>query len=220
MSLLILCDIGNTTYHFFDTKSNRSTRVLLKQKLPKKFDRRRIYFISVNQKASIRLKKNYKSCIDVRDMLNFETHYKGMGIDRQVACALYDHALIVDCGSAITVDVMKNAQHKGGFILPGLNSYEKMFKKISPALDYSFSADVNTDKLPQNTRDALSYATHKSTVLPIIEVIKKYKNLKCFITGGDGKLLQQYIPKSVYKKHLLFDSMKEIIDANNRTAKR
>ena len=217
--LVILCDIGNSTFNFFDTKKRRSKKIFLDQKLLKKYKDKTIYFISVNKSATKKLKKYYNNCIDINSMFEFNTKYKGMGIDRQVACVLYDHSIIIDCGSAITVDVMKNGKHKGGYIMPGLKAYEDSFKAISPKLDYGFNKDVDISILPQNTQDAISYSIKQNIVLSIKDIRKKYKDLNCIITGGDGETVQKYIKNSVYKKHLLFDSMKEIIDAYNSTAK-
>ncbi len=217
---MILCDIGNTTFNFFDTKKNSLKKIYLDQKLLKKYKDETIYFISVNKSATKKLKKYYKNCIDINTMFEFNTKYKGMGIDRQVACVLYDHSIIIDCGSAITVDVMKNGKHKGGYIMLGLKANENSFKSISKKLNFAFNKDVDISSLPQNTQDAISYSIKQNIVLSIEDTRKKYKDLKCIITGGDGKIVQKYIKNSVYKKHLLFDSMKEIIDAYNSTTKR
>jgi type III pantothenate kinase len=218
--ILILCDIGNTTFHFYDTKKNIFIKIFLDEDLPKKYKNKIIYFISVNQKATKKLKKYYKNSIDVAKMLKFKTKYKGMGIDRQVACSYYKNSIIIDCGSAITVDIMKNGKHKGGFILAGLKAYESMFNSISSKLKYNFDIDINTNQLPLNTKDALSYSTKKSILLTIEDIVEKYRSLNIVITGGDAKKLKKYIKNSVYKKDLLFDSMKEIIYAYNSTAKR
>lgn len=217
---MILCDIGNTTFHFFDTKKETSQRIFLDEAIPSLYAKKKIYYISVNNKATKKLKSSCKKSIDLSKYLSFETQYTGMGIDRKVACSLYENAIIVDSGSAITVDVMQNAQHLGGFILPGLRALKEFYPRISKKLEIQFDKKVNLEHLPQNTRSAISYAVLQSIVLPIQNEMKKYENLPCIITGGDGKFLSKLIPNSEYKKHLLFESMKEIIDANNSITKR
>jgi type III pantothenate kinase len=52
----------------------------------------------------------------------------------------------------------------------------------------------------------------KSIILPIKEVSE---NKKIIFTGGDGKLLSKYFENSTYKKDLIFENMKRIIDAND-----
>lgn len=216
---MILCDIGNTTFHFFDTKKQISQRIFLDETIDSKYKNKKIYYISVNGKATKKLKSFCKKCVDVSKFFSFNTQYVGMGIDRKVACSLFENAIIVDSGSAITVDVMQNSQHLGGFILPGLRALKEFYPRISKKLEIEFDKKVNLDDLPQNTRSAVSYAVLQSIVLPIENEIKKYEKLPCIITGGNGKFLSKLIPNSQYKKHLLFESMKEIIDANNSTTK-
>lgn len=217
---MILCDIGNTTFHFFDTKKQISKKFFLNEKLPEDLKKRKVYFISVNTKGTKKLKSFCKKSIDLSSYLDFKTKYVGMGIDRKFACSMYKNAIIVDSGSAITVDVMKNGKHQGGFILPGLKVLNDFYPRISQKLEIDFDKKVNLKSLPQNTKDAISYAVLQSIVLPIKNEIKKYDKLECIITGGDGKLLSKLISNSQYKKHLLFESMKEIINANNCTSKR
>ncbi len=205
---MILCDIGNTTFHFL--VNNEHKRFLIEEKLP--FFNETIYFISVNKKATKKLKKTYTKYIDLEKYLVFETFYKGMGLDRKVACLNIDNAVIVDAGSAITVDIIKDKKHLGGLILPGLKNYENVYSQISSKLEYELNTKVNLDKIPLCTHDAISYSILKSIILPIKEIAK---DKKIILTGGDGKFLSRYFKNSVYKKDLIFENMKGIIDANN-----
>lgn len=50
-----------------------------------------------------------------------------MGLDRKIACAGLSDAVIVDAGSAVTVDIMKEGVHQGGIILPGLINLKKIY---------------------------------------------------------------------------------------------
>ncbi len=65
-------------------------------------------------------------------------------------------------GSAITVDIMSNGIHLGGFILPGLSSYEKVFADISNRLKFRLNPNIDLSALPQKTIDALSYGAYKT----------------------------------------------------------
>ncbi|HJE02971.1 MAG TPA: type III pantothenate kinase, partial [Aliarcobacter thereius] len=160
-------------------------------------------FLNINQNA-----KNLKEFIE------FKTNYKGMGIDRVVASLFHKNAIIVDAGSAITVDIIENSNHIGGFILLGLNSIKKAYKDISCKLDFEFEKNINLDKIPLQSKDAISYATLKSIILPIKEICND-KNI--IFTGGDGEFISQFFENSQYKKDLIFENMKRIIDANNCT---
>ncbi len=202
---MILCDIGNTTYHFLDGK--KDFKVATNQKLPKL--KSTIYFISVNKKATKKLLKSYPDAIDIQKYIKFSTKYKGMGIDRKVACSYISNGIVVDAGSAITVDVMKNSKHKGGFILPGLNSYKSIYPNISDKLKFELDTNIKLNKLPLNTNQAINYAILK----PIISQIKSLqkKDTPIHFTGGDGKLLEKYFKNTIFEKNLLFESMKKII---------
>jgi len=206
---LILCDIGNTTFHFL--VNEKHTKFLLNEELPSLDET--IYFISVNNKASKKFIQTYPNSIDLKKYVKFNTTYVGMGIDRIVACLGYDNTVIVDAGSAITVDIMENNEHIGGIILPGIKNYEKIYAQISPTLDFDFSVKVNLDKIPLQTKDAISYSILKAIILPIKEIVQ---SKKVIFTGGDGEFLSQYFNNSLYKKDLIFENMKEIINANNR----
>ena len=205
---MILCDIGNTTYHFLICDKHK--KYFLDEKVPK-FDEE-IYFVSVNEKATKRLLKKNPHAKNINKFLKFSTAYQGLGIDRAVACSFQDNCVIVDAGSAITVDVMENGQHQGGFILLGLRRFMKSYPKISKKLKFDFEKNINLDKIPLRTFDAIQYAMLKSIILPIKEVSL---NKNIIFTGGDGELLSKYFENSTYKKDLIFENMKRIIDANN-----
>jgi len=205
---LILCDIGNTTYHFL--VNGKHKKYFLDEKVPK-FDEE-LYFVSVNEKGTKRLLKKNPQAKNIKDILKFETIYQGLGIDRAVACSFQQNAVIVDAGSAITVDIIENGVHKGGFILLGLRRFMKSYPKISKKLKFDFEKNINLDKIPLQTKDAITYAMMKSIILPIKEVSL---NKNIIFTGGDGKLLSKYFENSQYKKDLIFENMKRMIDANN-----
>lgn len=205
---MILCDIGNTTFHFLI--NNKHHKYSINDDLPKLDDT--IYFISVNDNASRVFENNYTKCINLGKYLNFKTEYEGMGVDRKIACMGLQNAIIVDAGSAITVDIMKNSIHKGGIILPGINNLKSLYKQISPKLEYEINTKVNLDKIPLCTQDAISYSILKSIILPIRELALKEQII---FTGGDGEFLSRYFDNCIYKSDLIFENMKGIIDANN-----
>ena len=214
---MILCDIGNTTYHF-KTK-NKTFKIGVKESLstlPNYKDE--IYFISVNKHASKRFLRKFPKAINLKSVISFDTAYEGMGIDRQVVCTSITNGIIVDLGSAITVDIMKKGRHKGGFIIPGIEAYKSIYPKISKKLSFDFEKNTNLDKIPLTTNDAINYAIFSAIILPIVKEYKKYKT-KIYFTGGDKDLLKDYfvnIPAK-YKKNMIFSSMKKIIRTENKT---
>ncbi len=206
---MILCDIGNTTYHFLIKGKHK--KYFLDEKVPKLDEE--IYFVSVNEKATKRLLKKNPHAKNINKLLNFQTSYQGLGIDRAVACCFQDNCVIVDAGSAITVDIMEQGSHKGGFIMLGLRRFMKSYPKISKKLKFEFEKEIILDKIPLCTIDAIQYAMLKSIILPIKEVSL---NKNIIFTGGDGEILSKYFENSVYKKDLIFENMKRIIDDSNQ----
>lgn len=209
---MILCDIGNTTYHF-KTK-NSSFKIAVKDSLEKLKDiKGKIYFISVNKKATKKLLKEFPNAINLEKYIDFETSYDGMGIDRKIVCKYIKNGIIVDIGSAITVDIMKKGKHHGGFILPGINAYKKIYPQISKKLMFKFKTDINLDKIPLKTNDAINYSILNSIIAPIKNIYKKSK-VPIYFTGEDSKLILSYFEKipNIYKKNLIFNSMKKVIN--------
>lgn len=205
---MILCDIGNTTYHFLI--DDKHYKYFINENLPN-FDEK-IYYISVNESATQKLIATYDEPINLESLISFETNYIGMGLDRKIACIGSSNAIIVDAGSAITVDIMKNSKHLGGLILPGLKKFEEIYAQTSSKLEYEINTKVNLDKIPLCTQDAISYSILKSIILPIKELAG---DELIILTGGDGEFLSRYFDNCIYKKDLIFENMKGIIDANN-----
>jgi len=61
-------------------------------------------------------------------------HILQWGLTRKALCLSYDSGLFISAGSAITVDIVENRLHKGGFILLGIQAYLKAYRDISKAL--------------------------------------------------------------------------------------
>ena len=202
---MLLCDIGNSYAKFYDGLSFK--RVPIDEL--KRYKDLKVCYINVNERIVEQLRQ-FKKWIDLSEFIDFSTPYQGMGIDRQVLCLLIDDGVIVDAGSAITVDVMENGRHKGGFIMPGLKFLLEDFNAISPRLHIQKLQPIDLDKIPLNTHDALSYGIIKPIVLAITQFSKPL-----FITGGDGEVLAKYCPSSHYDQLMIFKGMMKIVKRNN-----
>ena len=192
---MLLYDVGNTNIKCY--KDGKTTIV-------KEFDETEpFYYINVNPKI-----KDFKKGIDLAPYFKLKTNYKGMGIDRVAVCYAIDDGVVVDAGSAVTVDVMSDGVHKGGFIMPGIRAYKESFANISSALKFEIDETIDIKKLPQNTHQALNFATFKSIYLMINDYAK---DKRIYFCGGDGQLFNRYFKNSIYKKDLVFDGMKKVI---------
>jgi len=208
---MTLCDIGNTTYHFLDKK--KDFKISIEDDISKLKLSMPLYFISVNKKGSKELKKQFPSAINLKKYFYRKTRYATtLGIDRKVACYSIKNGIVVDVGSAITIDIVQKNIHIGGFILPGFDKFKNIYPKISKKLLFRFENRVNLDKIPTNTNDAINYAIYSMIVLPIRDIQKKY-NLPLIFTGENSKLLFNYFDNYKFKPKLIFKNMKRIIKA-------
>lgn len=198
---MILCDIGNTYFHFYHNGCiwKESEKTL-------SFKQEQIFYISVNPNFESKFLKLQPQAINLAPYFRLDTGYEGLGIDRVAVCSAIQDGVIIDAGSAITVDVMRNGVHLGGYILPGIASLLKTYTDISPALSVMPNLSVDLDLLPQNTKEALGYGILKS----IIEMIKKTsKGERVYFCGGDGKFFSKFFPQSLYDETLVFVGMKK-----------
>lgn len=145
-----------------------------------------------------------------------------LGSDRLAAatgawCEAPEHnMLIIDCGSAITIDfVDKNGNYKGGNIAPGI----KM--RLMALHDY-------TDRLPLIEKDGeiptLGHDTESAIRSGVIRGIcheidgyidefkEKYGDVLVFLTGGDEKSLKNNIKSRIFAdKYLVAKGLNRIL---------
>lgn len=202
---MILCEIGNTHYHFMADGKIWKKRV--NEKLDLDPDST-IYVISVNESAYKKLASNYNT-INLEPFISLDTAYRGLGVDRAVACMAVEDGVVIDAGTAITVDIMQHGIHLGGFIYPGLNRFQQMYAQISPVLEKAISFSVDLNHLPQSTAEAISYGV----IRPLIDTIKIIsKNKRTIFTGGDGGYFARFFDDAIVDHTLIFKGMEKIIN--------
>lgn len=205
---MILCDIGNSNVDFYQDGKIWSVS---HAKFKDFSTRESVYYICVNEEMKYYL-QNKNNFIDLEPYFEFDTIYQGLGIDRIASCSTISDGMIVDAGSAITVDIMSGGMHLGGFILPGIVAYEQCYKSISPRLDVSINPSILLDALPQKTNDAISYGVIQSIILTIEATCK---DKKIFFTGGDGKFFSKYFKNAFFDRTLIFRGMLKTIKNSN-----
>ena len=202
---MTLCDVGNTNASFFE--NGKITKIKLENFKDFKSDEK-IYFISVNDEMTSKL-QNLPKFVNLEPYFELDTIYEGRGIDRIASCYAIKNVLIIDAGSAITIDVMMNSMHLGGAIIPGISHVLKACEAISPRLKISLNSQVSLDALPQKTADAVSYGVIK----PILLLIESMANgSKIYFTGGDGEFLSRFFADSIYDRMLVFRGMQKLIE--------
>ena len=202
---MLLCDIGNTSYHFLD--GNRKYKQDVKSFDPSSI-KEKVYFICVNNTLHVRL-KSLPNWIDLSEYIDKKKYYKTMGIDRIFAVESVSNTIIIDAGSAVTVDVVKNDEFMGGFIYPGIKAMQKTYENISPALAYSFNFECDLDIMPKNSQDAISYGYLKTLYCEVMS-----HKLPIILTGGDALEFKKIFPDAKIDTALIFHAMKKIIKEN------
>jgi len=192
---MILADIGNTHIHIYN--NGQITHI----KKPEKFIDE-IYYISVNSKKEKNFLKLNPKAVSLKQYVDFKTSYKGLGIDRVMACKSIQNGVVVDAGSAITIDVMEEGIHKGGIIMPGIYAFKQAFGTISEVL--TFNEKIITHDLPNSTDEALNMGSVGAVKCLIEKVVG---NKKIYFTGSDGKFLSDMFENSVYIEDLVFKGM-------------
>ncbi len=205
---MVLCDIGNSDVKFLH---NNKFSSLSFEEFEAYQSEERVFYINVNE-ALKKLASQKANFINIEQYFAFDTIYQGLGIDRIAACYTISDGVVVDAGSAITVDIMSSSMHLGGFIMPGISGFRKAYAEISPRLKCEFNTQIYLDALPQRTIDAVSYATFKSIYLLIKDATH---NRNLYFTGGDGRFLERFFEKSIYDKMLVFRGMQKAIEQNS-----
>lgn len=205
-SKVLLADIGNTHIHIYDGKNVEHCKI---EDAIERYAQQKIKYISVNHAYEEEI-KSATLWINISPQIKLEGSYEGMGVDRRALCLSRDNGLLIDAGSAITVDYMKDSLYQGGYILPGLSAILKTYANISPALETTLNRDICLDKLPLTTRDGISYGI----IAPIKALLEGENNAnKIFFTGGDGAFLSTLFQDAIYDEKLLFQGMQKALES-------
>ncbi len=200
---MILCDIGNTSVDLFmDGKRSKLRAVDFD---PAVFQED-VYYVSVNATLNERI-RDYPNWHDVRAFIDEDKYYPTMGIDRIMVCEAVEDGVIVDAGSAITVDVMNQGVYQGGFIALGIKAAQEAYARLSPALEVSFNFEVDLAKMAKNTPDSLTVGFLAPLILKIESLGKPI-----YMSGGDARLLSRFFGETTVDEDLIFIGMKKLIE--------
>jgi type III pantothenate kinase len=122
-----------------------------------------------------------------------------LGVDRWLALIAAHHlhpapVCIVDCGTAITVDLLAaDGKHLGGYICPGLTLMRQALAHGTDALPL-----IAGDYPLQPARDTEA-AIHGGTLLAALGLIRQVlvnSDYKLLLTGGDANLIAQQLNRA------------------------
>jgi type III pantothenate kinase len=117
-----------------------------------------------------------------------------LGVDRWLALIAAHRyypaaAFVVDCGTAITVDLLEaNGEHRGGYISPGLTLMKQALAQGTNALP--FSAESYPEQPAQSTEAAI-YSGTLLAARGFIEHVLATRAVpsQLLLTGGDAKVI-------------------------------
>jgi type III pantothenate kinase len=141
-----------------------------------------------------------------------------LGVDRWLALVAvrnYYHlpACIVDCGTAITVDLIDaDGRHQGGVICPGLTLMRKSLAEGTAGLQFH---ETNYAAGPANFTEAAIYSGTLSAAAGLIEhVLSKQSNdTHLILTGGDaGIIATQLTIKPIVDADLVLRGLAVVLD--------
>jgi len=207
MKKIILCDIGNTTADIYE--NGVCQKVILSEFKPELLVGE-VWYVSVNRSLS-EILESLPSWHNIVTLIDWDKYYPTMGLDRIMVCEAIEDGVIVDAGSAITVDMMRDGVYQGGFISLGLRAAQEAYARLSPALALSFNFEVDLTIMAKNTPDAITVGF----LAPLIQSIESYGN-PIYVTGGDAHLLSSFLKEATVDETLIFKGMKKLIDKGSQ----
>jgi len=205
---LYLSDIGHTNVKIL--KNGKLEIIPLSHFSPADFSEK-IYYINVNLEIQNKLDK-FPNWINIAGKVEISTNYQNIGIDRKVAIFEIENGIVVDLGTAITIDIVKNRKHLGGYILLGKNSTIQAFQNKTPHLQFENSKkNIN---FPNKTQDALYFGFFHQLNF-FLKSLRETESLEIILTGGDSQELSENLNfPHILNQNLIFENMKKIIFKN------
>ena len=128
-----------------------------------------------------------------------------LGVDRWLAMVDAWHraggaAIVVDCGSALTIDLVDRAgQHRGGYIVPGLRMLESSLLSRTASVRFQEAQSWSSLDPGNSTVACVHNGTMRMTVAFITETVVALQNLvqdtcPVFVTGGDAMDVMAWLP--------------------------
>ena len=134
------------------------------------------------------------------ELINAYTEPQRLGVDRWLGLLAAHRfttksCVIVDCGSAITLDVLsEGGEHRGGHILPGLQMMRNAVYGGAAGVKQTKDSGNRLNIFANNTEDAVAAGSLYAVVAYIDRVLSDLeqalsKQTVCLVTGGDAEIL-------------------------------
>jgi type III pantothenate kinase len=147
-----------------------------------------------------------------------------MGVDRLAAAAgaFLHHPgadmLVIDAGSALTLDIITGGAFRGGSISPGLSMRFRALNEFTGRLPL-MSVSKNFSFPGRSTKDAITGGVVMGLVFEINEYIrtfeKRHEKLVTVITGGDSEIIASFTDRKMFlHPDLVTDGLNYLLDYN------
>lgn len=180
---------------------------LLRERLTERFGREPAFYYSEAQACGVR---------------NAYSQARRLGVDRWLAVieAWHRHgeAIVIDCGSAVTVDAVAGARHLGGYIVPGLAMLRGGL--LQNTADVHVSA-VRTPSLApgSSTTEGVENGILLMSVAFITRAVVELRRslpdtCSVLLTGGDAPALMPWLDEApVHVPDLVLDGLERRVTA-------
>jgi|GEM_PF-1935874 len=126
---------------------------------------------------------------------------------------------VIDCGTAITIDLVIDSCHIGGLIAPGIYTSFKSLNQNTANLPILSNVEQidHIGFIGKNTQDCIRTGVIKQTLALIEYTVLGYKKLyntkiAVYITGGDSKLIYKLTKIDMFvKENLVIDGLQMAI---------
>lgn len=124
-----------------------------------------------------------------------------LGVDRWLqmlgVATDFKKVCVVGCGTAITIDLISNQTHAGGYIFPSIylqrESLQSGTRQISIPEQHFKKISVG-----ENTADAVHRGILLSIVGAINEILRRHDDHMLVMTGGDASVIAQHLEKPAH----------------------
>lgn len=161
-----------------------------------------------------------QSSVECAGVQNEYMDPEALGVDRWLAgLAAWDQSggapcLVVDAGSALTIDTIEDGKFRGGYIIPGLVMMQQCLTRNTGKVLCDIGWGIDTDYLsaPTDTQRAVcrgaSFALIAVTERAVSLFLLRWPHGKVLFTGGNGADLAGILNReSGYKPDLVLDGL-------------
>ncbi len=148
-----------------------------------------------------------KTLPELEGVTNAYAQYQQLGVDRWMtllaaADMVPGDAIIIDAGSAITVDLLSaRLGHQGGAILPGLNTDLRRFIELFPGVDFS-APEIEQTEMPGRSTAACVNIKYESVNGQVVDEITQSwlpllePPVEILLCGQDAQNIGQHLADS------------------------